>query len=100
MKQPASRAKAWFQRTILSRYWLCFMVMGLSFFAFGLGTLNLIYVFKANADLLLTHGWIALMDGGLVQLAEILVTGYASLLAYIVFKACEYRLAHGLTDGM
>ena len=31
--------------------------------------------------------------------AEILTTGYANLMAYIVFKACEYRLEHGLTDG-
>lgn len=90
--------KAWFQRVILRRIWLCFLVMGLSFFAFGVGTLNLIYVFQANAQLLLTHGREALWDGGLLQLLEILVTGYSSLLAYIVFKACEYRLAHGLTD--
>ncbi|MES2948922.1 MAG: hypothetical protein V4858_10320 [Pseudomonadota bacterium] len=100
MKPLAPRIKAWFQRVILRPYWLCFIVMGLSFFGFGLGTLNLIYVFKANADLLVTHGWMALMDGGLLQLFEILLTGYASLLAYIVFKACEYRLAHGLTDGL
>lgn len=92
--------KAWFQRVILRRYGLCFIVMGLSFFGFGIGTLNLIYVFQSNANLLLTHGWQALRDGGLMQLIEILVTGYASLLAYIVFKACEYRLAHGLTEGL
>jgi hypothetical protein len=93
-------AKAWFQRAILQRYWLCFIVMGLSFFGFGIGTLNLIFVFQANANLLITHGWQALWDGGLMQLLEILATGYVSLLAYIVFKACEYRLAHGLTDGL
>ncbi len=91
--------KAWFQRVILRRHGLCFVVMGLSFFGFGVGTLNLIYVFQANANLLLAHGWQALRDGGFIQLLEILMTGYASLLAYIVFKACEYRLAHGLTDG-
>jgi hypothetical protein len=100
VKPLASRAKAWFQRAILRPYWLCFLVMGLSFVGFGLGTLNLIYVFKANADLLATHGWMALADGGFQQLVEILLTGYASLLAYIVFKACEHRLAHGLTDGL
>ncbi len=90
--------KVWFQRVILQRYWLCFVVLGLSFFAFGAGTLNLIYIFKANADLIVTHGWVALADGGGMQLMEILFTGYASLLAYVVFKACEYRLTHGLTD--
>ena len=93
-------AKAWFQRTVLQRYWLCFVAMGLSFLGFGIGTLNLIYVFQANANLLITHGWQALREGGLLQLLEILVTGYVSLFAYIVFKACEYRLAHGLTEGL
>ena len=92
--------KIWFQIVVLRRVWLCFVVMGLSFFAFGAGTLNLIHVFQANATLLLTHGWQAVMDGGLRQLAEIFLTGYASLGAYIVFKACEYRLAHGLNEGM
>ena len=92
--------KIWFQRVVLHRVWLCFIVMGLSFFAFGLGTLNLVYVFQANAQLLLAHGWQAMADGGLLQLVEILLTGYTSLGAYIVFKACEYRLAHGLTDGL
>jgi hypothetical protein len=93
----ANPAKEWFQRVILGRYWLCFIVMGISFFGFGIGTLNLIYVFQANAQLLVTHGLQALWDGGLQQLVEILATGYASLFAYIVFKACEYHLAHGLT---
>jgi hypothetical protein len=92
--------KAWFHRCVLRRYGLCFIAMGISFFAFGIGTLNLIHTFQANAELLLTHGAQALWDGGLMQLVEILITGYASLLAYIVFKACEYRLVHGLADGL
>ncbi|MBP9149549.1 MAG: hypothetical protein KBG00_12290 [Rhodoferax sp.] len=91
--------KAWFQRVVLRRTWLCFVVMGLGFFAFGLGTLNLIYIARANATLLMEHGWQAMMDGGLLQLVEILLTGYASLAAYIVFKACEHKLALGLSEG-
>jgi len=93
-----SALKTWFQRVVLRRSGVCFLVMGLSFFGFGIGTLNLVHTFQANAQLLLTYGTQALWDGGLMQLVEILVTGYASLIAYIVFKACEYRLAHGLTD--
>ena len=96
--RPHPSLKAWFQRVILRRYWLCFVVMGLCFLAFGLGTLNLVYVLQANAHLLVEHGWQAVMDGGLVQLLEILITGYASLFAYIVFKACECHLAHGLLE--
>ena len=90
--------KVWFQRTILRRIWLCFIVMGISFSAFGLGTINLFYLLQANANLLLNHGWMAVMDGGLRQIVELLLSGYASLVAYIIFKACEYRLTHWLSD--
>jgi hypothetical protein len=90
--------KRWFQRVVLARLWLCFVVMGLAFFSFGVGTLNLFYLFQANAALLLQHGWPAVMEGGLLQLAELLLTGYLSMAAYTVFKACEYRLSHWLAD--
>ena len=91
--------KRWFQRTVLSRRWLTFLVMGLAFFAFGAGTVNILMLFRANADLIANYGWQALMDGAAQQLAELLVTGYLSMAAYIVFKACEHRLAHDLADG-
>ena len=90
--------KRWFHRTVLSRPWLTFLVMGLAFFAFGLGTYNLVMLFSANAALIATYGWQALMDGGARQLIELLVSGYLSMAAYVLFKACEYRLAHALAD--
>ena len=92
------RLNRWFQVVVLRRVWLTFMVMGLAFFSFGVGSLNLFYMLQANGTLLLEYGWVAVMEGGLRQLAELLVTGYASMAAYIVFKACEYRLAHWLAD--
>ena len=55
--------KRWFRRQILNRIWLCFVVMALAFFGFGLGTLNLFFLMRANAELLLEHGWQALMEG-------------------------------------
>ena len=88
----------WFQVVVLRRVWLTFVVMGLAFFSFGVGSLNLFYLLQANGTLLLEYGWVAVMEGGLRQLAELLVTGYASMAAYTVFKACEYRLAHWLAD--
>jgi hypothetical protein len=90
--------KRWFQRVVLGRLWLTFVVMGLAFFAFGVGTLNLFYLLQANAALLLSHGWLAAMEGGVLQLAELLLTGYLSMAAYTVFKACEHRLVHWLGD--
>jgi len=33
------------------------------------------------------------MDGGLRQLVELAFSGYLSMAAYVVFKACEHRLS-------
>jgi hypothetical protein len=90
--------KRWFHRTVLSRLWLSYVVMCLSFFAFGIGTLNLFFLLRANSALLVDHGWQALMDGGAMQFAELTVSGFAAMAAYVVFKACEYRLVHWLAD--
>jgi hypothetical protein len=93
-----ARLAAWFRRVVLGRRWLTFVVLGLAFFVFGSGSLNLFFLLKANADLLATHGWQAIMDGGLQQTLELLVTGYVSVAAYVVFKACEHALVHQLCD--
>ena len=56
--------------------------MGLAFIGFGVGTLNLFMLFKANAELFAAYGGRqAIMDGGLQQLIELLRHGYASLAA-------------------
>jgi len=90
--------RKWFHRWVLSRRWATFIVLGLSFFVFGAGSLNLFFLLKANGTLLIEYGWQAVMDGGLRQLVELIVTGYLSMAAYVVFKTCEYRLAHWLGD--
>ena len=89
--------KRWFNRAVLSRPWLTFLVMGLAFFAFGAGSYNLVMLFKANAELIANYGWQALMDGAARQFAELVISGYLSIAAYVVFKACEHRLTHQLT---
>lgn len=85
-----------FQRWVLSRLWLTFVVLGLSFLAFGAGTLNLGLLLMANVRLLGEHGWQAIMDGALHQLLELAITGYLSIAAYVVFKTCEHRLSDWL----
>lgn len=90
--------KKWFHRFVIRRRWLTFVVMGMGFFGFGLGTLNLFMVLKANTELLAGFGWQAVMEGGLQQLAELLLTGYLSLACYLVFKACEFALVRQLTE--
>lgn len=88
-----------FHRIVLRRRWLAFVVMGLGFFGFGLGTLNLFMVLKANAELFAGYGWQAVMDGGLQQLGELLLTGYVSLACYLVFKTCEFALVRQLAES-
>jgi hypothetical protein len=88
--------RQWYQRSVLSRPWLTFVVLGVSFFAFGAGTVNLGRLLMANARLLGDYGWQAVRDGGLRQLLELVATGYASAAAYVVFKSCEHRLSDWL----
>lgn len=90
--------KLWFQRAVLGRRWATFVLLGLAFFGFGAGTLNLFLLLRANAQLLADHGWQAVMDGGLQQLVELLLSGYASMACYVVFKACEYSLVRHLAE--
>ena len=91
--------RRWVQRNLFSRRWLTFVVMGLAFLGFGAGTFNLFFVLKANAQLVMEHGWMALGDGAAQQFVELLVTAFASMAAYVLFKACEYRLVHWLSDS-
>ena len=88
----------WFHRVVLSRRWLTFVVMGLAFFVFGAGTYNLVMLLQANATLISDYGWQALMDGAARQFVELIVTGYLSLAAYVVFKTCEHRLTRDFSE--
>jgi hypothetical protein len=87
-----------FQRVVLTRPWLTFVVMGLAFFCFGMVSLNLLHLLRANAELILDNGAMALFDGGGVQLLELLFDGYVAMLAYVVLKTCEHALSHWLAD--
>ena len=98
MRLIATRARSLFHRLVLQRAWTCFIVMGLSFLGFGIGTVNLASLLKANLDLLLNYGTQALMDGAALQLFQLLGNAYMAMSFYVVFKACEYRLVHGLSE--
>jgi hypothetical protein len=89
--------RAWYRRSVLARPGRAFAALVLSFLAFGALTLNLLFVLRANVDLLAEHGWQAAADGGLQQLIEILASAAAGMLAYVVFKSCEHSLVRWLT---
>jgi len=82
-----------FQSVVLSRLWLTFVVLGLSFLVGALATLNLVNLLAANLRLLREYGTMAVMDGALSQLGELTLQGVVSCIAYIVFKTCEHRLS-------
>ena len=86
----------WFNRVVLSRRWATFIVLGLSFFVFGVGTVSLFMLLQANLTLVYDYGWQAVRDGGAVELVKLFVTGYVSLAAYVVFKVCEATLVQRL----
>jgi hypothetical protein len=63
--------------------------MGVFAVIFGLCSLNVIVMLNANFALIATHGAMALFDGALVQLLELLIFGYLAVVFYVLFKACE-----------
>ena len=49
--------QVWLERIVFARAWLTFIVLVVSFLAFGAGTYNLFLVLKANLELIAGHGW-------------------------------------------
>ncbi len=75
---------------LVTFHWLAtFALMGLFFVLFGAATYNLAMLMAANVRFLSMHGLMAVMEGALGQLAELVVTGYFGLAMYLGFKACE-----------
>lgn len=82
----------------LFQHWGCtFLLMGVFFFLFGVTSLNLFVLLKANINLYIEHGTMVIADGALRQLVELLSYGYLSLLFYALFKVCENILINRLT---
>lgn len=77
--------------------WLTFVAMGLSFLLFGFYSVNLFVLLKANIELILEYGMMALADGAAQQLAELLFAAYLSMLFFVAFKVCERVLVARLT---
>jgi hypothetical protein len=79
------------------RWWLAFLLLGLSFAMFGLLSLNLLHLVSANVDFLVMYGIDAVRDGGLLQLLSLIGLGYFAALFYVLFKLCEKVLVERLT---
>ncbi len=79
------------------RWWLTFALMGVNFVLFGLVSLNLLHTLAANFEFLTQYGLDAVREGGLLQLLELVVSGYAAAFFYVVFKLCEKVLVERMS---
>jgi ABC-type uncharacterized transport system permease subunit len=77
--------------------WFTFILMGLSFLLFGFYSVNLFVLLKANVELILEYGMMAMADGAAQQLVELLFAAYLSMLFFLAFKVCERVLVTRLT---
>jgi hypothetical protein len=74
--------------------WLAFLVMGAAAGGFAVCTFNLFELFSANFSFVATYGLMALLNGGLLQLVELIFWGYLGIACYLIFKGC----LHGLLE--
>lgn len=76
---------------------LTFLLMGIFFLLFGLTSVNLFVLLKANIDLFIEYGAMVIADGALEQLIDLLGSVYLSIVFYLLFKVCERVLVDRLT---
>jgi hypothetical protein len=76
---------------------LTFVLMGGFFLLFGVTTVNLFVLLKANIELFLEYGLMVIADGALEQLVELLGSAYLSMVFYLLFKVCERILVERVT---
>ncbi len=77
---------------LLHHPWCCGLLMSFSFLVFGGLSLDLARLLWANASFLALHGWQAVQDAALQQLAELLLKVFVAMAAYTGFKLCEHAL--------
>jgi hypothetical protein len=83
----------------LLRHWVCtYLLMGLAFVVFGVLTLNLVQYFTANFEFLTMYGLEAVMEGGLLQLAQLALSAFVAVACWLLFKLCEQALVQRLAQ--
>ncbi len=87
------------QKIITFHWFTTFVLMGAFSLAGALASYNLFLMFSANFHFLHEHGVMAVMEGALVQLSELLLDGFFALLMYLGFKACERVLVEKLLSN-
>lgn len=83
---------------LLAFHWtLTLALMGVFAALATWGSLEIFRLLRANLAFIAAHGVVALMEGAAMQLLELAAWGYASLIAYVLFKACERILVDKVT---
>jgi hypothetical protein len=72
--------------------WRAFLLMGVFAGLSAVTSYNLVVLFVANFGFISQYGFMALKDGGVLQLAELVAYGYLGLAFYILFKGCLYGI--------
>lgn len=75
-----------------------FVLMFFAALVLGLSSYNLFYFVRANFELIYKHGWMALLDGALLQLVWLIAYGVLSLSSFIVFEACKKLMLEKILD--
>jgi hypothetical protein len=82
---------------LLDIHWsITFFLMGVFATAAAWGSFEIFHLLQANLTYIASYGLMALMEGAAIQLLQLIGWGYASLLSYVLFKACEHRLVDAL----
>jgi hypothetical protein len=86
-------------RKMLMFHWLAtFLLMGLFSVLGALASINIFVLLDANVRFLSQHGVMAVMEGALTQLGQLLLSGLFALAMYLGFKACERVLVEKMLE--
>lgn len=77
---------------------LVFLCLFVSALLFGLSSFNLFHLLKANIDLVIDNGVMALKDGAFDELLRLFLFGIFSLVSYLAFKVCEKLLVESIAS--
>ena len=75
---------------------LTYVLMGALFMAFGITSIDLFFLLRANLRLYIEYGAMVIDDGALRQLVEILGMASISIACFIAFALCERILVKRL----
>lgn len=78
---------------------LTFALMVAFFILFGVTSVNLFVLLKANIDLFVEYGAMVIADGALEQLIDLLASATLSIVFYLLFKVCEKLLVERMTEA-